>query len=382
MIIRRAQVSDAKFLYDCRNASSTRKMMLNKSHFEFSDHKKWVKKNLKSKTCYIYIGEKKNINVGVVIFNTNQLFLNADVSITLHENFRGKLLSTELLKKSIIKFSKDYKFKINLVAVVKMNNIKSLRIFKKAGFLVYLKEGNLFYLKKTLKDIKEKKIGLIIQARQTSKRLPNKVLKKIKSFSIIEILLSRLIRSKKIDYFVVAIPNNSKNNKLDEDLKKSYVNIFRGSETNVLKRYYDAAKLYNFKSIIRITSDCPLINYKIVDKAVSLFQKYQPSYLSNTSPRSTPRGFSVEIFNFKSLKESFLKAKKNYQKEHVNYYILENSKFKKKNFFYKNLMFSQNNYSVDTKKDFDRVSRVFDIFYPNFHFDLKDINKKKLKLIA
>ncbi len=376
MIIRRARVTDTKFLYNCRNASSTRKMMLSKNFINYLNHKKWFKENLKSKTCYIYLGLKKKNKIGVVIFKTNKTFLNADVSITVHESFRGKFLSAELLKNSIRKFAKEYKYNINLLAVIKSENIKSIRIFKEAGFLKHSKRKNLIYLKRLAKYNKEKKIGLIIQARQTSKRLPNKVLKKIKGHSMIEILLARLIRSKTVNIIIVAIPKNKKNNKLNEHLNSIHANVFRGSEYNVLKRYYDVAKFYNFNSIARITSDCPLINYKILDKGVNFFEKFQPEYASNTNPRSTPKGFSVEIFDFKALKKSFLNAKKKYQKEHVNYYMLENKKFKKMNFYLKNSMFSKKNYSVDTLNDFKRVSKVFDKFYPNFQFDLEDVKKK------
>lgn len=377
MNIRRAQFSDLKFMYDCRNSLSTREMMLSQNYIYYRDHKNWLKKNLNSKTCFIYIGLKKKTKIGVIIYKTNNLFLNADVSITIHENFRNKGLSARFLKKSIEKFKKDYIFNINLIAVIKNKNIKSLRIFKKNGFYTYSKKKDLVYLKKVQKINKEKKIGLIIQARQTSKRLPNKVLKKIKGHSIIEILLSRLIRSKEINLLIVAIPDNKKNDKLYRHLKNLYVEIYRGSEQNVLKRYYETAKFYNLKSIVRITSDCPLLNYKILDRGIKLYNKYRPAYLSNTLPRSTPRGFSIEIINFKALEESYFKAKKNYQKEHVNYYIIENSNFKKINFLYKNSMFSKKNFSVDTKTDYNRVSKVFNKFYPNFHFDLNDINKIK-----
>ena len=109
----------------------------------------------------------------------------------------------------------------------------------------------------------------------------------------------------------MAIPDNKKNDKLYRHLKNLYVEIYRGSEQNVLKRYYETAKFYNLKSIVRITSDCPLLNYKILDRGIKLYNKYRPAYLSNTLPRSTPRGFSIEIINFKALEESYFKAKKN-----------------------------------------------------------------------
>ena len=116
-------------------------------------------------------------------------------------------------------------------------------------------------------------ITCIIQARLGSKRFPQKILKKVEGKSIIELIISRLKLSKKINQIVVAIPKTKIDDKLNDFLKKRKITIFRGSEKNVLKRYYDAANYFKSNTIVRITSDCPLVDYKIIDKMIDILNK-------------------------------------------------------------------------------------------------------------
>ena len=116
-------------------------------------------------------------------------------------------------------------------------------------------------------------ISAIIQAREDSSRLPNKVLKKIvNNENSISLIIKRLNKSKYIKKIIVAVPNKSK--KFDY-LKKKFKNIelFKGKKHNVLDRYYKAAFFFNITTIVRITSDCPLIDYKLLDKKNIMFIK-------------------------------------------------------------------------------------------------------------
>ena len=174
----------------------------------------------------------------------------------------------------------------------------------------------------------EDKTVLIVQARLTSIRFPNKILKKIGSQTLLEILLKRLKQSKLVDQIVLAIPNHKKNKIITEILKLD-VPIFYGSEIDVLDRYYKAAKKFKAKNIVRISGDCPFIDPEVIDKAVNLFKKNKFDYVSNTIEPTYPDGLDVEIFNFKSLEKSWKKAKTFSEREHVTKYILNNSKFKK-----------------------------------------------------
>ena len=127
------------------------------------------------------------------------------------------------------------------------------------------------------------KTSIIIQARMGSKRLRGKNLIKItKKFTLIELLILRLKKCKKIDEIIVATSTDRNNNKLIKKIKKLNVKIFRGSEKDTLKRFYQAAKKFNVKKIIRITSDCILSDPKMIDDFITIFDTKKLDYLCNT----------------------------------------------------------------------------------------------------
>jgi spore coat polysaccharide biosynthesis protein SpsF (cytidylyltransferase family) len=386
MIIKKAvnSIKHSKFFYECRNQTTTRKMMLNEKFIKYQEHKKWYLDSIKSNSYFLYIAYSQSKPVGTISFRADELFYNADVSVIVHENSRGKNFGFQILKRGIIFFFKNYRYNINLIARVKKRNKASSKIFIKNKFDLFIKNKKFLVYKKNAytKNLQKKsnKIGLLIQARQTSVRLPNKVLKKINNHTLINILLTRLIRSKKINFLAVIIPKNKKNLKLFNFLTNSiYTNVFRGSENNVLKRYYDASTKYKLNSIVRVTADCPLLDHELLDDIISNYIKAKSDYASNVLPPSLPRGFSVEIFKYSTLKKTFINSHKDYEKEHVNYHMHENAKIIKLNYKSKIGIFSKKNLSVDNKQDMHRVRSIFDYFYPNFHFRLQQIKKKFIK---
>ena len=102
----------------------------------------------------------------------------------------------------------------------------------------------------------------------------------------------------------MAIPKKN-NSVLKKLLIKNNIDFFAGSEKNVLERYYKAALKFKGKNIIRITSDCPLIDAKLVDQTIKLYENSNSDYTSNCYPRSFPDGLDVEVFSFKALKKPF-----------------------------------------------------------------------------
>jgi glutamate-1-semialdehyde 2,1-aminomutase len=224
--------------------------------------------------------------------------------------------------------------------------------------------------------MKNKKFVAIIQARLTSKRFPGKVIQKIGNSTVLEVMLKRLRKSKKIDQIVVSIPSNKKNKKLFEYLKKLDVNIFRGSEDNVLDRFYKTALKFKASDVIRITGDCPFIDPKIVDNLINLYSKKKIDYLNNAKAPDYSDGFDVEILNFKTLKKAKFKAKSSFDQEHVTPFIKREKNIKKlsvsilDNFGVK--------LSLDTKDDYKKIKKVFKFFHPNIHFSIQSIFKKKL----
>ena len=115
------------------------------------------------------------------------------------------------------------------------------------------------------------KVLAIVQARMSSKRLPGKVLKQINGLSLIEILFHRLSKSSQIDKIILATSINEENNTLSEQIQNIGFDVFRGSENDVLCRFYQAAKQYNPQTIVRVTGDCPIIDPGLVDEVIDFF---------------------------------------------------------------------------------------------------------------
>jgi spore coat polysaccharide biosynthesis protein SpsF (cytidylyltransferase family) len=217
-------------------------------------------------------------------------------------------------------------------------------------------------------------ISAIIQAREDSSRLPNKIFKKIiDDDNSLSLILKRLNKSKKIDKIIIAVPNQSK--KFDS-LKKKFKNIevFKGNKYNVLKRYHSAASFFNISTIIRITSDCPLIDFRLIDKMIKNFQKYKVDYYSNCISRSFPDGYDIEVFNFKSLNFAFKNAKSKYDKEHVTPYLIKSNKIKKRNYkISPNLYFLR--CTLDDINDLKFIRKIYKLFAPRIYFGYQDVKK-------
>ena len=217
----------------------------------------------------------------------------------------------------------------------------------------------------------KKKITAIVQARIGSSRFRGKVLKKINGKETIILLLERLSKAKKISDIVVAIPSTKENDILFKVLKKNNYKIFRGSENNVLKRYYDCAKAYNSSNILRITGDCPLVDPKLVDKLASIFLSNNYDYVSNIEERTFPDGMDMEFFSFKTLSKIQANVISKYDKEHVTKYVLRTNIFKKYN-FKQPRNFSFLRITLDTLNDFILIKKIFKNFKDNL-FSIHDI---------
>lgn len=222
------------------------------------------------------------------------------------------------------------------------------------------------------------KIVCIIQARMGSKRLPGKIMKKINDISILEHVIRRVKKSKLIDEIVIATTDLSKDDIVSEHAKELNVGVFRGNEDDVLSRYYYAAKEYNADLIIRITSDCPLIDPYIIDECIDSYNLMEPNILTNAGGqnRTFPRGLDTEVFSFKELEHAFKNAKKDFEREHVTTYIYDNAK---SIYYYKNKEDMSNiRVTVDTKEDFELVNTIYKHF-GNEEFFLAEIKELFLK---
>lgn len=222
------------------------------------------------------------------------------------------------------------------------------------------------------------KTSVIIQARMGSTRLPGKVLMKIKGITILEHLIKRLKLSKKIDDIIIATTINKEDEQIIEVAEKNNVNYFAGSEKDVLERYYLAANKFKSDIIIRITSDCPLMDYEILDKMLTLFKEKfnEIDYLSNTDvvKNTFPRGFDIEIFKYELLEKIFNIATKEYEREHVTPYVYEHPSEFKLCGFKNEIDYSNYRLTVDTSEDFNVIKLIFDKCYKeNGYFNLNDV---------
>jgi spore coat polysaccharide biosynthesis protein SpsF (cytidylyltransferase family) len=174
---------------------------------------------------------------------------------------------------------------------------------------------------------------LITQARTGSTRLPGKVLMEINQMPLLKIHLDRLKKSKNVDKIIVATTDNIEDNIIENLVTKWGYEIFRGSETDVLDRFYQAVKNIKPLWIVRVTSDCPLIDPKLVDDVVAYAQNNNIDYCSNTLIENYPDGQDVEVFKFSVLEYVWKIAVKKSDREHVTPLIKELSNYKGNNIF-------------------------------------------------
>jgi spore coat polysaccharide biosynthesis protein SpsF len=220
------------------------------------------------------------------------------------------------------------------------------------------------------------KIGAIIQARMGSTRLSGKVMKVIEGKTVLKHVIERVKQSDFIDVIIIATTTHDRDDVIEAEAIQCGVEFFRGNEDDVLSRYYYAAKNNNLDAIVRITSDCPLIDSKVLDEIINYYQKNNYDIVSNAGSdvlnRTYPRGLDTEIFSFKVLEKAFNNAVEKYQREHVTPYIYENSI---NIFYYKNNVdYSKYRWTLDTEEDFELISEVYKNIYKGTHdFYMQDI---------
>ncbi|MEK6945622.1 MAG: glycosyltransferase family protein [Nanoarchaeota archaeon] len=220
------------------------------------------------------------------------------------------------------------------------------------------------------------KTGIIIQARIGSTRLPNKVMKDLGGKPVLEWVFERC-KLANVDEVIIATSIKKENDVIEKFCKSRNINFFRGSEEDVLERFYEAARKYNFSTIIRVTGDCPLISPEIINTALADFQKSRVDYLSNSVRRSYPRGFDVEVLSFGVLEKANKFAKKKPEREHVTSFIYGHpDKFKLGYLVAKSwLNRPEMRLCLDTEDDFKLLKIIYDKLKINEHTPVKEIVK-------
>lgn len=198
------------------------------------------------------------------------------------------------------------------------------------------------------------KLGFVIQARMGSKRLPGKSLEKINNLPILGWIIKNLKKKRKFKNYkiIVATTKLSKDDQIVAYAKKKNVNYFRGSENDVLNRYYECSKKYKLKNVVRLTSDNPFMDTFFLEILVNTHLKNKNDYTS--SKVNLPTGIGAEMMTYESLKKSYKLSNSNEEKEHVCNYILNNkNKFKIEilNFYIKSKKIKNLRLTVDTIED-------------------------------
>lgn len=215
------------------------------------------------------------------------------------------------------------------------------------------------------------KIGCIIQGRYSSTRLPGKILLPLpygSDTTVLEQVVNRVKKTSSIDEVIVATSDLTADDLIVKECERINVSYYRGSEQNVLKRYYDAAVHFDLDIIIRITSDCPCLDYDVLEKLIQFHLDSKNDYSSNSLKRTFPHGLDCEIFNFRVLKQAYDNAQEDFEFEHVTTYIYKSHQDKFKIGCLENVYgdFSDIRITLDTYEDYMAIAAVYDYLKKDF----------------
>ena len=228
-------------------------------------------------------------------------------------------------------------------------------------------------------------IDCIIQARMGSSRLPGKTLMELENKkTTLDFVIEQLSFSKLINRVVIATTSLDEDNVIEQKARSLGINCFRGSETDVLDRYYRCAKEFEMKTIVRITADCPIIDPIIVDKVIEQFQSGGYDYAANIIFRTYPVGTDTEIFSFNSLERCWNEAKQPSEREHVTPFMRnKNSNFKIEN-IQNDQDLSHLRWTLDLKEDLILIREIVSKIKnrPILTSDVLDLFSKEPRLIS
>ncbi|RJF98622.1 cytidylyltransferase domain-containing protein [Noviherbaspirillum saxi] len=223
------------------------------------------------------------------------------------------------------------------------------------------------------------RVAIIVQARMTSTRLPGKVLKEVLGKPLLEYLIERLKRVNAASVIVIATTTNDSDVPIVELCDRLGVAVTRGSEQDVLARYYESAKAHGADVVVRITSDCPVIDPAIIDQAIRYHADNAGrfDYVTNAFSKTYPNGMSVEVFSFRVLEEAYREASAEPEREHVTPFIyLRPERYGIGQLAYPRDL-SGHRWTVDTAEDFELIRLIIEALYPgNPEFGLEDIAEK------
>jgi spore coat polysaccharide biosynthesis protein SpsF len=203
------------------------------------------------------------------------------------------------------------------------------------------------------------KIVAIIQARMGSTRLPGKVLLDLEGETVLARVVHRVQRASLINEVLVATTDGPADDVIVQECRRVSVPVFRGDEKDVLDRYFRAAQLTKADVVVRITSDCPLIDPGVTGKTIAAFLEAKPDYASNSIVRRYPRGLDTEVMKVQALERAWRAASRPYEREHVTPYLYEHPAEFKILPVTGDADHSQYRWTLDTPEDLEFIRAVY-----------------------
>jgi len=213
------------------------------------------------------------------------------------------------------------------------------------------------------------RIVIVVQARMSSSRLPGKVMLPLLGKSLLFRMMERLQMIKHPAQFVIAIPDEERGGAIEQECISMDIPCYCGDLNNLLDRHYQAGKLYDADIVLKIPSDCPLIDPQIIDHALDFYfeNEGQYDYVSNLHPATFPDGNDVEIMTMACLEKTWKEATRPLEREHTTPYIWENQdKFRIGNFIWEtgNDYSMSHRFTIDYRADYEFIKAVFEELYP------------------
>jgi spore coat polysaccharide biosynthesis protein SpsF len=213
----------------------------------------------------------------------------------------------------------------------------------------------------------------VIQARMTSSRLPGKVLMPLAGRPLLQHVVDRASRASRLDAVVVATTDRPSDDRVADFCRENGVGCFRGSENDVLDRYYQAARTFDVQTIVRLTADCPLLDPLVIDKTIQAFFAGDCDYASNAIRRTYPDGLDAEVFRREALELAWREARLTSEREHVTPYIWKHPELFRLVHVANDVDYSEMRWTVDEPRDLEFVKSVFDHFGTSTDFGMADI---------
>ncbi|KKH95126.1 hypothetical protein EO95_00745 [Methanosarcina sp. 1.H.T.1A.1] len=199
----------------------------------------------------------------------------------------------------------------------------------------------------------------VIQARMSSTRLPGKVMLEISGKPVLWHVANRVSKSQLIDGVIVATTTSREDDIIEKFCNERHIPVFRGSEDDVLDRYYRCARKFNIENVVRITADCPLHDPSVIDLVIEKYYMGNYDYVSNVDPPTYPDGIDVEVFSFSVLEKAWRNASLVSEREHVTPYIRKHKDLFKAGNLENAEDLSFHRWTLDQAEDFKLIQKIY-----------------------